>query len=547
MPNNIVILGPPDSGKSTIAGCLKAKRNGAAWFRKSLLDIQKTLGNRYCYADKYALLVDTHADERRRRLETTHGKSQYMHPVRAGFGNLDVLLIDTPGTERYDREQFRGLYYGDIAVLVVEISQFAKGDSEADRTKRLYADFKGLIYWLGLAKQRGGMVVVISKMDTVEFSESVFNEAAGLTKMIIETMIQSYRPSDAEKLPITVIPLSIEISAGIELNSDSAHNLEEPSERLSWFTGPTLNSSIKTLLTAETPAEVQRSTDAFLMCVRGRHSVTHAKPVGTILTGKVISGSVSKDDPLKIVPIEYENRWGSIDVTCSEIRYEQSEDSVERATAGEMISVNLTRPTFQARKARGPFTVPSSAIVVSRDARCFLGKILEFSVHSGNSIVFSACESVQILWYGRAITASVVMCDSRAKKLFVELLAAPAAIVDDESVAPSSRSFVLRPTSRTPGDADWFEFIEVRLVTILSVHELIYKCPPDFLFCSKAIGNAEVSIKHSAGLPSEVRVEGVKSYEKTIRAILKAESAQGHKSLDIFSRLELRCGNAERC
>jgi len=150
---NIVIVGHVDHGKSTLVGRLLADTNS---FPKDRLDKVKSICRKQGKAFEYAFLLDAFREEQRQGI--TIDVSQ----VRFSTTKRDYSLIDVPGHKEFLKNMFSGASRADAAVLIVDASLGVQFQTK----QHAY-----LLSMLGI----GQVVVVISKMDLVDYSESEFN------------------------------------------------------------------------------------------------------------------------------------------------------------------------------------------------------------------------------------------------------------------------------------------------------------------------------------------------------------------------------------
>jgi len=194
--------GSVDDGKSTLIGRLLFES-------KALFDDQlaalaadsKKVGTRPGELD-YALLLDGLSAEREQGI-TIDVAYRFFSTDKRNF-----IVADTPGHEQYTRNMVTGASTADLSIILVDAR---KGMLVQTRRHSF------LVSLLGIRN----VVVVVNKMDLVEYSEKVFRD--------IET---EYLKFAAELgLPsVTVIPVSA-------VNGD---NIMSPSTNTAWYQGPTL-------------------------------------------------------------------------------------------------------------------------------------------------------------------------------------------------------------------------------------------------------------------------------------------------------------------
>jgi bifunctional enzyme CysN/CysC len=234
-----------------------------------------------------ALLVDGLSAEREQGI-TIDVAYRYFTTDRRKF-----IVADTPGHEQYTRNMVTGASTADVAVILVDARQ-----GVLTQTRR----HSFLVTLLGIKT----VVLAINKMDLVDYSAERVAE--------IEA---DYRAFAARlgQLEISCIPLSA-------VHGD---NVVARSERMPWYTGPTLLEYLETVQPQQPPDQapfrlqvqtVLRPDDSF----RG-------------FAGPVVRGSLSPGDPVMVLP---SGRTSRID------RIVTFDGELTRAEAGQSVTVTLT-------------------------------------------------------------------------------------------------------------------------------------------------------------------------------------------------------------
>ncbi|MGY3162848.1 sulfate adenylyltransferase subunit 1 [Ewingella americana] len=125
-------------------------------------------------------------------------------------------MLTTPGHEQYTRNMATGASTCDLAILLIDAR---KGVLDQTRRHSFIATLLGIRH----------LVVAVNKMDLVDYSESVFEEFKANYLDFAQQL-----PTD---LDIKFVPLSA-------LEGD---NVATPSEKMSWYTGPTLLDVLETV------------------------------------------------------------------------------------------------------------------------------------------------------------------------------------------------------------------------------------------------------------------------------------------------------------
>ena len=202
--------GSVDDGKSTLIGrLLHDTRQIYEDQLSSLHNDSKRHGTQGEKID-LALLVDGLQAEREQGI-TIDVAYRYFSTEKRKF-----IIADTPGHEQYTRNMATGASTCDLAILLIDAR---KGVLDQTRRHSFIATLLGIRH----------LVVAVNKMDLVEYSETVF-----------EQFKQDYLDF-AQQLPTDLDIKFVPLSA---LEGD---NVATPSEKMSWYTGPTLLDVLETV------------------------------------------------------------------------------------------------------------------------------------------------------------------------------------------------------------------------------------------------------------------------------------------------------------
>lgn len=196
---HIVIVGHVDHGKSTLigrlfydTGCLPEEKV------EEIKRISKSLGRE----TEFAYIMD-HLEEERKRGITIDIAHTFFKTDKRRY-----VIIDAPGHKEFLKNMISGASQADCALLMLDISQ---GIQEQTR-RHCY-----ILSLLGIKQ----VAVVVNKMDMVDYSEERFNK---VSKEIRDLL------GKVGIIPRNVLPIS----------ARTGENVARKSERLSWFTGPTV-------------------------------------------------------------------------------------------------------------------------------------------------------------------------------------------------------------------------------------------------------------------------------------------------------------------
>jgi bifunctional enzyme CysN/CysC len=209
-----ITCGSVDDGKSTLIGRLLYESK--MLFEDQLAAVEadsKKWGTQGGEID-FALLVDGLAAEREQGI-TIDVAYRFFSTDKRKF-----IVADTPGHEQYTRNMITGASTADVAIILIDARK-----GVLTQTRR----HSFLVSLIGIRK----VVLAINKMDLMDYSEKVFR-----------TIEEEYREF-AKQIgleDITAMPLSA-------LRGD---NMLAPSDRMSWYHGPTLLGYLETVELDET-------------------------------------------------------------------------------------------------------------------------------------------------------------------------------------------------------------------------------------------------------------------------------------------------------
>jgi len=204
-----ITCGSVDDGKSTLIGRLLY--DSQMIYDDQLAAIEKdskTSGTQGGKID-LALLVDGLAAEREQGI-TIDVAYRFFSTDKRKF-----IVADTPGHEQYTRNMATGASTADLAILLIDARY---GVQVQTRRHAFIASLLGIRH----------VVVAVNKMDLVDFAESRFAE--------IEAEFAHLRDT-----------LNFENSICIPMSALDGDNVTKQSERMAWYTGPTLLTELESV------------------------------------------------------------------------------------------------------------------------------------------------------------------------------------------------------------------------------------------------------------------------------------------------------------
>jgi len=292
---NLIVIGHVDHGKSTTLGHFLVL-NGTIDERqlRQLEEEAKRLGKDTFV---YAFIMDSIKEERERGL-TIQLSFQKFETKKYYF-----TIIDAPGHRDFVKNMITGASQADAAVLVVSAKkgEYEVGISVGGQTR----EHLFLSFMLGIRQY----IVLINKMDdpsvnwTKERYEEVKQGVSALMKQI------GIDPSKIHFIPVS---------------GWSGDNLVSKSEKMPWYTGPTLLEALDTLQEPSKPID-----KPLRLPIQAVYSI---KGVGTVPVGRVETGVLKPGDQITVMP-------GNIRAEVKSI--EMHHAPLQQATPGDNIGFNL--------------------------------------------------------------------------------------------------------------------------------------------------------------------------------------------------------------
>ena len=203
---SFVIVGHVDHGKSTLIGRLLFDTDSLP--PDKIEEIKKASAGQGRRTE-FAYLLDHLEEERKQGITIDTTQVFFKSPKRR------YVIIDAPGHVEFVKNMITGASQAEAAVLIVDVAEGVK-----EQTRR----HSYMLSLLGLKQ----VVVVMNKMDLVDFSQETFDS-------VKNDVTQWLKSIDIE--PKLYIPIS----------AIDGENVIAKSEKMDWYTGPTLLESLDTL------------------------------------------------------------------------------------------------------------------------------------------------------------------------------------------------------------------------------------------------------------------------------------------------------------
>ena len=248
----IIVVGHVDHGKSTLIGCLL--RDTRSLPDDVILQAQRAAGQSG-HEFELPFITDQLKEERDRKMtmDTTH----FFLRDRA----KRYVIIDAPGHEELLKNMFSGITQADAAVIVIAVNEGLKKQTRRHTFLLKMLNFQNII-------------VVVNKMDLVNYSETVFDKI----KMELLEIFQELKLKVLDIIPISALH-------GI--------HIKKRSDQMKWFNGYPLLDAIRSI---NTICEVEKKSLRF--CVQDVYNINDQQ----ILVGRVISGCIKRGQKVLLLP-----------------------------------------------------------------------------------------------------------------------------------------------------------------------------------------------------------------------------------------------------
>jgi bifunctional enzyme CysN/CysC/sulfate adenylyltransferase subunit 1 len=299
-----VAVGHVDHGKSTLIGRLLYDTNSLP---PDKMDEVRRVSEESDEAPEFAFVMDHLEEERRNRVTIDTAQIFFKTAKR------DYTIIDAPGHKQFLKNMITGSTQAEAAVLLIDAEEGLR-----EQTHR----HAFMLSLLGIKQ----VMVVINKMDLVDYSEEHFDQLSG-------KVVARLRELDIDVEPEMIIPISARLGDNVARRSDN----------LLWFDGMTLLEALDQLKSSKSAEET-----VLRFPVQDIYDVDGEK----VLVGRVASGRIKAGQEVIFHP---SGKSAVID------QVKKFEKSVEEAEAGE--SIGLVLKDNRALKAvrRGEVACPVEA------------------------------------------------------------------------------------------------------------------------------------------------------------------------------------------
>lgn len=249
---SFVIVGHVDHGKSTLIGRLLYDTDSLPPDKiEEIKKISEGQGRR----TEFAYLLD-HLEEERKQGITIDTTQVFFKTDKRRY-----VIIDAPGHVEFVKNMITGASQAEAAVLIVDVEEGVK-----EQTKR----HSYMLAMLGLKQ----VVVVMNKMDLVDYSEDKYNEV----KADLEKWLASIDVTADVCIPISAI---------------EGDNITTKSDKMPWYSGMTFLDSLDTLKNTVPP-----ENKSLLMPVQDVYKIKDKR----INAGRVEAGTIETGQDITVLP-----------------------------------------------------------------------------------------------------------------------------------------------------------------------------------------------------------------------------------------------------
>ena len=270
---NLAMIGHIDHGKSTLLGRLLMD---AGAIDPHLVEEYKKKAEELGKATfEFAWVMDSLKDERERgiTIDVAH--------QRLDTDKYYYTIVDCPGHRDFVKNMITGTSQADAAVLVVDAK-----DGIKEQTK----EHVFLSRTLGVTQ----LIIAVNKMDRVSYDEKSFVELKKSLLALLGTV--GYKEEH-----LTFVPVS----------AYEGENITKPSEKMTWFKGPTFLAALDLMEVPDKPVELP-----LRIPVQDVYTITGA---GTVPVGRVETGRMKKGDKVIFNPTAITGEVKTIEMHHEEI------------------------------------------------------------------------------------------------------------------------------------------------------------------------------------------------------------------------------------
>jgi len=252
---NIVFVGHVDHGKSTTVGRLLFDAGAIEeQVLRKLKEKAEELGKG---GFEFAFVMDNLKEERERGVTIDLSHKQFK------TGKFDFTIIDAPGHRDFIKNMITGASQADAAVLVIA------NEGVMAQTK----EHAFLCKTLGVSQ----LIVAVNKMDVHNYDEAKFKDIKAQAESLLKSV--GYKIDNVQILPLASFP---------------GEGVVKKSEKMAWYTGPTLLEALDNLKAPEKPTDLP-----LRLPIQDVYNITG---IGVVPVGKVETGIMKVGQKIIAMP-----------------------------------------------------------------------------------------------------------------------------------------------------------------------------------------------------------------------------------------------------
>ena len=247
----IVIVGHVDHGKSTLIGRLLYDTGCLPPDKFSEIESSsEMLGKRV----EFAFVMDCLEEERSRGITIDTTQTFFKTPKRR------YVIIDAPGHKEFLKNMITGTSQAEVALLIIDSSEGIQ-----DQTRR----HAYILSMLGLKQ----ICVLLNKIDLIDYSQDHFLQLEKTVNDFLERL---------NIHPTFILPIS----------AIQGDNIATPSEKISWFDGPTVLQALDTFKELKVEEKPLRLPIQDVYSMDGQN----------ILVGRIEAGHLIRGEEIYLLP-----------------------------------------------------------------------------------------------------------------------------------------------------------------------------------------------------------------------------------------------------
>ena len=279
---NLIFIGHIDHGKSTTVGRLLYDTKSVSEQDMKKLKDEVAKYNRPTF--EFAFVMDQLKEERERGITIDIIHRDFQTP------KYYFTIIDAPGHRDFVKNMITGASQADAAVLVV---------STPDGVQSQTREHAYLARVLGIRQ----LIVGFNKIDAASYDRAKFDDAKNKVSELLKTV--GYDVTKVLFVPYSALE-------GVNVSSKS--------DKLGWYTGPTLLEALDTLQLPEKPLN-----KPLRLPIQDAYSISG---FGTVPVGRVETGVMKVGDSIIIMPAGVKTEVKSIEMHHQQLQKAEPGDNV---------------------------------------------------------------------------------------------------------------------------------------------------------------------------------------------------------------------------